>query len=274
VTIQIVYRPDNLDYDAFKKVETHCFPDEPIGAGKFADIVTQDFWAAFGGDEFVGYGYVMLKPAFALIARIGVGPGLRKRGIGNRLMETMLEHCRKHGRSRMILYVMQDNSSAIRLYHKFDFRECETTYQYVVPVRQFLDSLLQSASRPATASGPITALPINEVDPGHLPSFPEEWTDIASLHHPPDDHVFVFRTDEAHTAGFCRLSPEFPGCFPFVVDGNVVNRLADILRSLEQYLNPEKEILKLTFPDEALAEECRQLGFRLNYRLFKMEKVG
>jgi len=267
VTIKVVYRPKDLDFDAFRPVETQCFPDEPIEASKFNEWVAQDFWAVFGGNEFIGYGYVMLKPGFAWIARIGVTPGWRNKGVGNRLMETMIEHCQKHGRSRIILYVQQDNPSAIRLYRKFEFNESEITYQYVVPIQRFLDSHRQSAFRS------VTAAPITEVDNAVLPSFPDDWADIGSLHHPPDNYVLVFRTDDAQTAGFCRLSPEFPGCFPFVVDSNEVSRLADILISLDTYLNPEKEVLKLTFSDEAMADACEQLDFRLNYKLFKMEKL-
>jgi GNAT superfamily N-acetyltransferase len=289
---EIKYRPEKLDYETFARVDGPCFPDEPIESARFTEMLTQDFWAAFDDQGFIGFGYVVLKPAFAWIARVGVGPGRRGRGVGTRLMETMLEHCRKHGRSRVILYVMQDNAAAIRLYHKFGFSERETTYQYVVPIRKFLDSCRRppsgaaetsgpaeasgssQAAGPAETFGPVTAVPINEADPEALPSFPEEWADIASMHDPPKNHVLIFMTDKAETTGFCRLSPEFPGCFPFVVDGSPVNRLARILCSLERYLNPGKEILKLTFPDGTLADECERLGFKLNYKLFKMEKAG
>jgi ribosomal protein S18 acetylase RimI-like enzyme len=271
---EIKYHPDSLEYGAFTKVDAHCFPDEPIGADKFAEMVTQDFWAVFDSDEFVGFGHVVLKPAFAWIVRLGVSSGCRRQGIGKRLMETMLEHCRKHGRSHVILYVMQDNPAAVGLYHRFGFLECETTYQYVVPIRQFLESRPHAASAPTTYAGPVTAVPIDQVAPGSLPEFPEQWGDIESMQSPPDNYVLIFRTDEGNTVGFCRLSPGFPGCFPFAVDGSFVSRLPEILASLRQYLDPEKEILKLTFPDQALARECDGLGFRLNYRLFKMEKVS
>jgi hypothetical protein len=199
-------------------------------------------------------------------------------------METMLEHCRKHGRSRVILYVLQENQPAIRLYHRLGFRECETSYQYVVPIRRFLQSHRQAAggeagqsatvitSGSAMASGSIRAVPIDEVAPDSLPAFPDQWADIASMHLPPENHVLIFMTADGHTVGSCRLSPGFPGCFPFMVDRVGLNDLPGMLSSLERYLHPEKDILKLTFPDEALAGRCEQLGFRLNYRLFKMEK--
>ncbi|MFH1312467.1 MAG: GNAT family N-acetyltransferase, partial [Candidatus Eisenbacteria bacterium] len=151
MTFKVVYRPENLGYGAFKQVETKCFPDESIDAGKFNEWVTQDFWTVYGGDRFIGYGYLMLKPGFAWIARVGVTPGWRNKGVGNSLMETMIDYCQKHGRSRIILYVQQDNPSAIRLYRKFKFNESEVTYQYVIPIQRFPDSHRQSVSQSVAA---------------------------------------------------------------------------------------------------------------------------
>jgi ribosomal-protein-alanine N-acetyltransferase len=266
LTGRIVYRPGALDYGAFSKIEPDCFPDEPLDTRAFAEALKQDFWAVFDGEEFAGYGCVVLKQEFAWITRIGVGARWRRRGIGRSLMETMIGHCRKHGHKRVLLYVLQDNSPAIRLYREFDFRERETSYQYVVPIRRFLNSGRQSEG------GPMNAVPIDKVNAGDLPAFPDQWADIASMHHPPENYVLIFRTGERHAAGYCRLSPGFPGCFPFVIESPGTGRLAGILGSLEQYLNKEEEILKLTFPGHALAEACEQLGFRLNYRLFRMER--
>jgi hypothetical protein len=46
--------------------------------------------------------------------------------------------------------------------------------------------------------------------------------------------------------------------------------LVGALRSLEGCLLPDREILRMTFADDSLAAECDLLGFRLNYRLFRI----
>lgn len=266
MTIKIVYRPENLGYTAFKAVEMQCFPDEPIDADKFEEWVTRDFWAVFDGHRLVGYGYLILKPELGWISRLGVATDHRNKGIGSRLMKTMIDYCRQNNRARIMLYVQQDNPSAIRLYRKYGFDVSEVTYQYVIPIQRFLNSYGQSASQM------ITAVPLPQVDAGSWPSFPPEWADINKWHRPPDNYVLLFQADQGQIIGYCRLDPAFPGCFPFVVNDDALKDLANILISLQGFLNPEKEILKLTFSGTALAEACEGLDFELNYKTFKMER--
>jgi hypothetical protein len=73
-------------------------------------------------------------------------------------------------------------------------------------------------------------------------------------------------------AGYCRLSPEFPGCFPFAVTHPEAN-LPGALLSMQKYLLPEKDHLNLTLSDRPLAEACEALGLKLNCKLFRMELI-
>ena len=87
------------------------------------------------------------------------------------------------------------------------------------------------------------------------------------MHQPPDAYVLIFRKG-GQTVRYCRLSPGFPGCFPFVVD-SPTERLLAVLRALVPYRRPEKAILKLTFWDSAVAQACRRAGLRLDYELLR-----
>lgn len=262
-----MYRPENLTYEIFKTVEALCFPEEPIAIKLFQEWVTRDFWAVYDDNELIGYSYLRLKTELGWIARIAFIPNYRNKGIGSKLMEIMINYCLTYNLPKIILNVQQDNPSAIRLYQKYGFIKTDVRYQYIVPIKRFLNPEHQSSSNR------ITAAPITEVDESLIPPFSEEWRDLDSLHNPPDNYVLIFRTKGGEGVGYCRLNPDFPGCHPFVVKRVSVNRLSDILYSLKKYLIPEKEELKLTFSDKDLATVCEQLNFKLNYKLFKMEKV-
>lgn len=102
------------------------------------------------------------------------------------------------------------------------------------------------------------------------PTFPPQWSDLVARHSPPDSYTLLFRVEGSERSiGYCRLSPDFPGCFPFVLavpGGN----LAAALVALGPYLLPQHRILRLTLAGAEIAQACDDLGFSLNYRLFKM----
>jgi GNAT superfamily N-acetyltransferase len=262
---EIVYRPEDLHYRTFKQIEEACFPEEVISADRFGEIVGQDFWGVFIDDQLIGYGYLVLKPDVAWISRLGIFAEYRKQGLGSKLMETMLNHCHETDQRKIILYVQQDNPAALRLYKKYAFNEVETTYQFTVPIEHFLNSFEDLSSRT------IVATPMIDFDDSLLPVFPNEWSNIGSAHNPPNTYVLIFREGENQIIGYCRLNPDFPGCFPFVVD-DPSRCLPQALRALKEFLNPDKKILKLTFADKNLVDVCVQLSFSLSYKLFKMER--
>jgi hypothetical protein len=178
-------------------------------------------------------------------------------------MQTMVDHYRRIGLSDMILYVLSDNRVAIRLYERFGFRTAESAFQFV------LADPLHQPPAPST----IRSVPINEVPRPAWPHFPPEWATLPEAHNPPEKYVFLFCDFASRVLGYCRLDPRFPGCFPFVLERPHEN-LAATLRSLREYLLPDKNVLKLTFSSGELADACTRLGLQLNYRLFKMSLSG
>jgi hypothetical protein len=93
------------------------------------------------------------------------------------------------------------------------------------------------------------------------------------MHNPPLQYVLVFVDTKNVVFGYCRLSPSFPGCFPFVVCQPLLH-LTAVFKGLKRYLLPEKDILKLTFANEELSGVCGRLGLKLNYKLLKMMRYG
>lgn len=259
--LRIQYRPSTLSFDEFHPLDLQCFPRELIRPETFAGTVSKDFWAAYEGNSLVGFSYLTRKPDVAWISRIGIAADHRRRGIGSQLMRAMMEHCRRLGLEDLLLYVQCDNEAAIHMYDHLDFGVAESAYQFVLPDARRL------SWRPSSVS--ITAAPIVDLPKRLWPSFPREWVNIADSHDPPDQYVLIFVDDTDAVCGYCKLSPGFPGCFPFVVEQPARN-LGPILASLSEYLLPNKDELKLTFSADDTANACDELGLKLNYRLHKM----
>lgn len=259
MAIRIEYKP-SLPVEQIRNIDAECFPDEPMDAKSLTGAMQQDFWIVWDGSAVAGYAYVRRRPDVSWLARIGTAAAHRRRGVATALMKAILDHCSGIGLPETVLYVQTDNPAAIRLYQRFGFRAVESTCQFVL-------SNPQERLKEEDTAG-IAAVPISEVPESSLPSFPREWTDIAGMHRPPDTYVLIFR-HEAESIGYCRLSPDFPGCFPFVVD-RPSERLMSTLCSMKEYLRSDKSILKLTVWDSAVAEACRRAGLEINYELLKM----
>jgi GNAT superfamily N-acetyltransferase len=262
--IRIEYRPPALPVEAVRSLDAECFPAEPMDAQALTDAMQQDFWAAHDSDTLVGFACVLRRSDVSWLSRIGTATAHRGQGVATALMRTVVEHCRGVGLPEIVLYVRTDNAVAIRLYERFGFRAVESTYQFV------LSNPRESMEGRDTAG--IVAVPIGEVPESSLPRFPREWAHIAGMHRPPDAYVLIFRQG-TESVGYCRLNPWFPGCFPFVVD-RPSQRLMPALRSIREYLQPNKSILKLTVWDSGIAEACRLAGLELSYELLKMWRVG
>jgi ribosomal protein S18 acetylase RimI-like enzyme len=262
-SIRLEYKPKTLKFSAFSQVDTECFPDEPLDEASFFAFLGQDFWAALDNDHFVGYCSVQRKPDFAWLRRIGVDQTYRKQGIGRQLMQAAVDHSRKVGLPEMILYVQHDNRPAMHLYESFAFQRAEITFQYEYEIAQLYGIQLNLSQQQ------LMVIPINEVPISQLPAFSRQWSDIAAIHNPPYQHVLVFHDGNGNGIGYCRLTPSFPGCFPFVIN-KPGNYLLNALRGLRPYLNPEKVNLKLTIDDPTIAQLCESFGFQLNYTMYKM----
>lgn len=103
--------------------------DEAVFGGSFKendflgyiDSTIYYFHVAKIGEKAVGYIGYMLIAGEADIINIGILPEFRGLGIGNMLMDTMIDDCKKNGVTCVHLEVRKSNNVAISLYEKFGF---------------------------------------------------------------------------------------------------------------------------------------------------------
>lgn len=265
MNFRIEYRPSELSFDEFQHVDAECFPQDPLNFASFLSLREHDFWGAYDALRLVGYSYVVRKPNLSWLSRICVSQAYRHKGIASAMLQMVIDHARQIGLPDLLLYVQSDNLPASQLYERFCFAIIESAYQFrLVDLQQQF---------PGQKSQPITAVPILEVEKALWPAFPREWENLAEMHQPPQQVVLLFFDSSRENLGYCRLNPQFPGCFPFVVKQPLVN-LKPVLQALHRYQLPGKEELILTFSDEELAQACKQMGMKLNYQLFKMFRQG
>ena len=178
-------------------------------------------------------------------------------------IKAMLKHCLKIPRHTVILYVQQDNPAVFHLYKKHGFRISEESYQYIVPIDKVFDG---QYSKDWIS---LNAIPVSDVPQQIIPDFPEQWSNLAEKHDPPKTYVLIFCLEGKQQIGYCRLNPEFPGCFPFVLS-SPSTQIMSALAVLKPYLSKQHQILKLTFASSEMAQACNIYSFSLNYRLYKM----
>lgn len=263
MAFRIEYQPAALSYDEFHQIDAECFPDEPVDDASFLAFLKEDFWAAWEGGALAGYCSAHQKGSLAWIRRIGVAGSYRRRGAGRQLMHEAITHFSKLGAGEVMLYVRQDNLPALCLYEEFGFEKAETTYQYIWKTDRKNDQDTMSAKIT------VSVRPVSDVPEVKMPDLPPQWADFRDMHNPPDQYALVFLDENGDNIGYCRLSPEFPGCFPFILSQPGTN-LRSVLEGLKRYLLPGKDHLKLTFNDERIAHACNAHGIELNYLLFKM----
>ena len=106
-------------------IEQESFPKGPYPQIVFANLLAlagRGFIVACSGGSVVGYVVGTSAGGEGMIQSMAVTPSLRRRGVGARLMESVIEHLsEKHG--RISLLVDASNEAAIRLYRKSGFSE-------------------------------------------------------------------------------------------------------------------------------------------------------
>jgi len=76
---------------------------------------------ALDDDRAVGIVYVSVRGWQCRIAGMGVAVEARRRGVGRRLMEAVITHCREVGFGRIVLEVIEQNDPAVALYRSLGF---------------------------------------------------------------------------------------------------------------------------------------------------------
>ncbi|MCZ7538884.1 MAG: GNAT family N-acetyltransferase [Anaerolineae bacterium] len=129
---QIIYCPvSQVDFEQFTNAFNHAYSDyfTPIvmTPGSFRALIRQDDLdldasvAALADHHIVGTGMLGLRQDEAWIGGMGVVPEWRRRGIGLRMMEHLLEQARLQRAREVRLEVIEANEAARRLYEHLGF---------------------------------------------------------------------------------------------------------------------------------------------------------
>lgn len=84
-------------------------------------------------DEVVGYGGVVIGPDAAEVMTLAVHPERRRRGLGQRLLDALLDEARRRRLPQVLLEVRADNEAALALYRRAGFEPLSRRRGYYGP---------------------------------------------------------------------------------------------------------------------------------------------
>ena len=90
---------------------------------KAYDIDMESSRVAIDGREILGLAMLGVRPGHTWVTRLGVLPACRRAGIGEMLIQALLDETRKLDRTDSILEVIQGNSPAHSLFRKMGFQD-------------------------------------------------------------------------------------------------------------------------------------------------------
>ena len=121
-------RPARLsDLDAIVALEKTVFSGDRLSRRSlrvFLQSPRQPLFAAICGNRLAGYALVVLRQgsSVARLYSIAVDPAFGRRGVGRALLRACEHYAHRHGRRALRLEVRHDNSAAIALYERLDYR--------------------------------------------------------------------------------------------------------------------------------------------------------
>lgn len=121
----MIERSTNLEKDAelIAEIEKHCFSTPWTAEQVRNSDDSTVFFLARVDSKVVGYGgmYFVLDEGY--VTNIGVLPEFRRRGIGAKIVNELINYSREKSLSFLSLEVRVSNIAAIELYNSFDFKE-------------------------------------------------------------------------------------------------------------------------------------------------------
>lgn len=121
----MIERSTDLQRDAefIAEIEKNCFSTPWTAEQVKSSDDSNVFFLARVEEKVVGYGgmYSVLDEGY--VTNIGVLPAYRRRGIGARLLNQLVEYSKEKKLAFLSLEVRISNSTAIELYKSFDFKE-------------------------------------------------------------------------------------------------------------------------------------------------------
>ena len=260
---EAIIRPMRVaDWDAIHQIEAEIFPDDPMKHEWFMKRFERDGFFALELDNQV-IGLLIVAPfgeEEGHLGKIGVARSHHGKGYGKKLMEYALQWFRSYESIRQVhLYTQDHNTTAQALYRQFGFRVSGTTWHYFVP----FDSL--------KPSGQYTC---QEIEEDEIDEVGAKYQSLPAVQmrrflEYEGQLVPTLKNASGTIVGACRFTPEFPGCFPFLVDHE--EAFEDFLHGVKQFGLPKYDYTRFTFTDyPKIAEVCGNRGYKLHHKLFKM----
>ena len=111
------------DVDCVVRLEEACFADPWLERSIVAGLSDGNwvFLVAESAGEVVGYGIAWVVVGEGEIARVGVRPDLRGRGLGLQLTWSLVRDCAARGASDLFLEVRDGNLAARKIYERAGF---------------------------------------------------------------------------------------------------------------------------------------------------------
>lgn len=118
-------------------VEARLFGEEPWNDYHFwselGQVDTRSYTVALEAGNVVGYAGLCVYPDEAFVQTMAVAPDHQGRGLGARLLQTLLAEAGRRGRGTVSLEVRADNPVAQRLYARHGFRRAGVRRGYYAP---------------------------------------------------------------------------------------------------------------------------------------------
>lgn len=126
------------DLAAIMAIETSAYT-VPWSEATFRGLLRRgdaDVVVAEADGELIGYAAAWFVADQAELGNIAVAASWRRRGVGARLVATVLERAGEHGMREVFLEVRPSNTAARRLYEQFGFREVSRRRNYYAEPRE------------------------------------------------------------------------------------------------------------------------------------------
>lgn len=126
------YRPmQQADLDDIMAIENVIY-SHPWSRGNFSDSLNAGYscWVFEQNSEIIGYSVVMLAADEAHLLNLSVASDRQGQGLGQHLLERIMEISRSHGAQHMFLEVRVSNRVAVKLYEKMGFNEMAIRRNY------------------------------------------------------------------------------------------------------------------------------------------------
>jgi ribosomal-protein-alanine N-acetyltransferase len=130
----LIEKFDPLNLNEILEIEKNAFEKKEVFPKEYFLELSkkwpEGFLVAKLGGEILGYAIGEKNKDSGLIISVAVKKEWRKRGIGGRLIEKLLENFKKEGMKIVFLHVREENKEAINFYQALGFKIIELVENY------------------------------------------------------------------------------------------------------------------------------------------------